>query len=372
MKLDDNMNTTSKIIAIVVLSLALSLGSFQMMVDDNADAADTSFQITDGTGTTYTFNELPEHIVTFGFATTLTIAEAGAIDKIIACDQYSQYTYYKDERLKDLDAHDLGSPFTNDWTATITWLLQAVESGDFDLEKDVVVGTNSTKVNTVLKPALLELGFKNILFWGTFSEYSGLVDCVESLTMLAAGENNKMQVEIESIWDASKDTEKGIVDFIYLWYSSSNGIGIGINSALGASMAIAAGGTNIAADAVPSSGSFRYGGDAEFIQYLEDNPKAVVLLADNFEMTAEEFDEKYLGGSDAYNIYVMGVNWNNYCMDSIEGLATLSEYFQTVSDKNNPDDGGDNILIYIAVIIAAIIVIAGVVYYFTAVRKKNV
>ena len=55
------------------------------------DADDTGFDIVDETGTSYHFDGAAEHIVSVGYATTLTIVEAGGAGKLVAVDKYSTY-----------------------------------------------------------------------------------------------------------------------------------------------------------------------------------------------------------------------------------------------------------------------------------------
>ena len=72
------------------------------------DAEDTGFDVTDGEGRTIHYDAPAERIVSTGAATTLTIAEAGAVDKIVAVDKYSTYDYTGYEALSTMDAMDLG------------------------------------------------------------------------------------------------------------------------------------------------------------------------------------------------------------------------------------------------------------------------
>ena len=95
----------SKLIATGILALMLCT----VFVAVPADADGTGFDITDGEGRTHHYDSPAERIVSTGAATTLTIAEAGAVNKIVAVDRYSTYDYTGYDELEAMDAVDLGS-----------------------------------------------------------------------------------------------------------------------------------------------------------------------------------------------------------------------------------------------------------------------
>lgn len=366
----------NKIITILAMAmLVLSSVGVASMCLDTAAAADTSFTVTDYNGKTFSFDGPVEHIVVFGYAATLTITEAGGINKIIACDKYSVYDYYKDERLKNLNAYDLGSPYGTDFSGMRTWLLKAVENGDFDKENDAIIITGSSALNTNLRPQLESDGFKRILFWGTLNDYDDMITCVDSIAKIAAGVDNPVSSEAKQIYEDVLDEvskREKRVDFVYLWYSASNGIGVGDNTTLGSSLIIAAGGNNVAPSETTTSGGFYYGGTSYLLSILEDNPNAVIFLANNFNKNAAEFSAEYLGGSTSYNILVMEGNWNNYCLDSVKGLQNVSKYIAEVSgqEPNQDGDGNNNTMYYVLAAVIVIIVL-GVAAYAIVSRKKR-
>jgi ABC-type Fe3+-hydroxamate transport system substrate-binding protein len=361
------------IVAILVLSfLVVSIPISSL--DSSADTStSSSFTVTDGNGNTFTFDGAVDHVVIFGYAATLTVAETGNISKIIACDMYSQYSYYSDSRLATLNAYNLGSPYTSDFSSVETWLLQAVEDGSFDKEKDAVILTSSTNANTILRADLISYGFKNVLFWGTPTNYSDLVNCVSSVAKIAGGVDNTVSSQVQSIYDnvTAEVSGRDKQDYVYLYYSSTSGVGIGTDSCLGSSMINAAGGNNILPDDVTAtSGGIYYGGTSYLIQLLENNPDTVIFIASNFKMTAEEFATTYLGGSDAFNIVVMGNNWNNYCLDSVLGLQTVSDYFADMQKTSGTSDSNDYSVMYIVAAAIIVLIIVGAAVYVTKKHSK--
>ncbi|MDD4222146.1 MAG: hypothetical protein PHF83_03335 [Candidatus Methanomethylophilus sp.] len=364
--------TFAIVLAFVVTAVPLSdLGSSESAADDS------SFTITDGNNCTFEFDGAVSKLVVFGYAACVTIAETGNIDKIIGADTYSQYNYYSDSRLETLNAYNLGSPYAKDFTAVETWLLQQVQDGNFDKEKDAVIITSSSSANANLIPALKEDGFVNVLFWGKLADYSGMINCVDSISQIAAGKTNNVKTQVDTIYgDVKSDVNSRngeTVPYIYLWYDSTNGIEIGTDACLGSSMLNAAGGDNIASDAQDTSGGFWYGGTSGLIQYLDTNPNAIIFIADNFNMTGEQFCTEYLGGDTSHYVYVMEKNWNNYCLDSVKGLQTATEFFGTYVDSGNDNGNSNSNVTMYAVIVAIIIVVAvvGIGYYMYNKKKKD-
>lgn len=353
-------------------------GATTIIGDDISSAEGTGFSVTDGNGKTFDFDAPVNRVITFGYATTLTVVQAAGVDKVIACDKYSQYNYYKDDRLKNLNAVDFGSPFIKDGTALEASIVQLANEGKFDKEKDAILTTNSSSINTLLYPLLKDDGFKNLLFWGTFDDYSGLVDCVGSIATVVGGANNPIKKTADETYANAKanvPTER--VNFIYLWYSASNGHGIGADNALGSSMITAAGGKNIASGITPTSGAFAYNGINQVIQYLENNPKSVIFLADNYvdtksgetvEQAKERFIQNELSGNTMYPVYIMEKNWNNYCLDSINGLTTVNEYLRSVEFTDEDTSNGLNVVSVISIAAVAITAIAVVVFF--VVKRK--
>ncbi|MDR0309312.1 MAG: hypothetical protein LBH88_00935, partial [Candidatus Methanoplasma sp.] len=114
-----NFKIVLTISALVLLS-GLSFGALS-----DASEGDGPVTVTDGTGRNFEYSEPARYVVTMGYASTLTVAMLGEIDKIIATDMYSTYEQSKDERLKDLNAANLGSIYASSNNSyVLTWLLQ--------------------------------------------------------------------------------------------------------------------------------------------------------------------------------------------------------------------------------------------------------
>ena len=132
-------------------------------------------------------------------------------------------------------------------------------------------------------------------------------------------------------------------------------------------MVIAAGGRNIASDVVPTSGHFAYNGINQVVQYLESNPGAVVFVADNYvntkdgetaEQAKKRFIANELNGNTGYPVYIMEKNWNNYCLDSVLGLTTISDYMKSLSPKEDDGSDSDSVAPYVVVTIIVLATIA--------------
>ena len=377
------IDTRTTVLAVLVLALFIT-GLVPVIGAEDSSADGASFSIKDGEGKSFNFNGPVKRVITFGFATTLTVVQASGPEKVVACDKYSQYDYYKDDRLRDLRADDLGSPFIKEGTAMEAMIVQLVSDGKFDKEEDAILATNSTSIKNYLYPLLEKDGFKNLLFWGTFDDYSGLVDCVSSIAKVAGGVDNYVSKKAEEVYaDALSNVPSERTGFIYLWNSSSKGLGIGDDHALGSSMVIAAGGRNIASDVVPTSGHFAYNGINQVVQYLESNPGAVVFVADNYvntkdgetaEQAKKRFIANELNGNTGYPVYIMEKNWNNYCLDSVLGLTTISDYMKSLSPKEGDGPDYDSIAPYVVatiIVLATIAVAASLLFKRSHGERKN-
>ena len=123
-----------------------------------ADAEDTGFDVTDGEGRTFHYDAPAERIVSTGAATTLTIAQAGAVSKIVAVDTYSTYDYTGYEELAAMDAVNLGSFYgETNHDYIVTSLINMVDNGEFSLDDTIILTSYSS--NRALYDRLTGIGF---------------------------------------------------------------------------------------------------------------------------------------------------------------------------------------------------------------------
>ncbi|MDO5862213.1 MAG: hypothetical protein Q4Q58_05425 [Thermoplasmata archaeon] len=332
------------------------------------DAETTGFDITDDTGTTYHFDGAADHLVVQGAGAVLTVADAGAVDKIVAVDKYSTYSYTGYEQLANLNAVDLGSFYgTTNHDAIVTELLNLVEAGSLHLDDPIIL--TSYSANATLKERLEDLDFTRVLSWNTSSggDYSGIVSFVRDVTLIATGEESTSVTEMQSIISQVQTTVSGATEktrAIALWYSSSSGLQI-INTGIAANMLEVCNAENIGYDA--SNSSMRYGDTNTIIQLLGENPGTVIFLSNAWETagkTVQDFYDEVLGGSTDYKVVLMGALWNNYCPESADGLLSMAqslypELFGIEDEDNNGGSGdGSNAVLWGAAAVIVILIIA--------------
>ena len=338
------------------------------------DADDTGFDIVDETGTSYHFDGAAEHIVSVGYATTLTIVEAGGADKLVAVDKYSTYEQSGNELLKAVDAIDLGSFYgTSNHQNVIVTLVNLVETGEMSLDDPIIL--TSYPDNEALAAELREAGFEKVLMWTTIDDYSQLIDMVESVSIIAAGE---IPESVTAMKDTYNRVVSGTADIpeesrtkaLYVWYYGGE-FTVG-NTGIMGSMLQAANANNIGYDPTKD---MRYGDANLIISLLEDNMDTVVFVSNSYFSggnTLDDFYDDLFGGDRSIRAIEMGKEWNNWCPDSADGLMSMAQClypdifgeYQTEPAEDTSDDGSDNTLIYAAIgIVIVIVVIAAVFLY---------
>lgn len=358
------MNTKMLSIIAVGAMLLVALGA----VDVSAE--DTGFDITDDTGTRVHYDAPAERLIMNGTGSVLTVADAGAVDKIVAVDKYATYEYTGYEQLRDLDAEDLGSFYgTTNHDYIEATILNLVSEGKFSYD-DTIILTAYTS-NEQLRERLLEDGFKNVLVWTTESvgTYDDIVSFVEDVTMIATGEKADSVQGMHDSIDLVTGTTANVPDdgrakALSVWYSSSAGLQIN-NIGIANSMIELCNAENIGYD--PNGGT-RYGDENAIISLLGENPGTVIFLPSSWAsagFTVEDFVDDVLNGSTGYTVIQMGALWNNYCPESADGLVEMAkalypELFgidggDTANDGSS-GDSGSNIVLWAAAIIVAIII----------------
>lgn len=368
----------NKLIATGILALMLCA----VFVSVPADADGTGFDITDGEGRTYHYDSPAERIVSTGAATTLTIAEAGAVNKIVAVDRYSTYDYTGYDELEAMDAVDLGSFYgETNHDYIVTTLINMVDNGELSLD-DTIILTSYTS-NRALYERLHDTGFTKVLVWTTdsISDYDAIVQMVSDVSMIASG---TVPDSVSSMLDKTaqvSDAVSGVTErakALFVWYTGGE-FSVG-NSSIMNSMLEVANADNIG---YSDSTASHYGDVNTVISLLEANPGTVIFVNYSYGTaggTAESFREDVLGGNTDYPVVIMDSLWNNWCPESADGLMTIGQYLYPdllgepydgyIEDygpgsgsgaSDNSGTGTDGLMIALVVVVIVVIVAAGIV-----------
>ncbi len=368
----------NKLIATGILALMLCA----VFVSVPADADGTGFDITDGEGRTYHYDSPAERIVSTGAATTLTIAEAGAVNKIVAVDRYSTYDYTGYDELEAMDAVDLGSFYgETNHDYIVTTLINMVDNGELSLD-DTIILTSYTS-NRALYERLHNTGFTKVLVWTTdsISDYDAIVQMVSDVSIIASG---TVPDSVSSMLDKTaqvSDAVSGVTErakALFVWYTGGE-FSVG-NSSIMNSMLEVANADNIG---YSDSTASHYGDVNTVISLLEANPGTVIFVNYSYGTaggTAESFREDVLGGNTDYPVVIMDSLWNNWCPESADGLMTIGQYlypdllgepydgyiedYGPGSGSEASDNGGtgtDGLMIALVVVVIVAIVAAGIV-----------
>ena len=293
-----------------------------------ADAEDTGFDVTDGEGRTFHYDAPAERIVSTGAATTLTIAQAGAVSKIVAVDTYSTYDYTGYEELAAMDAVNLGSFYgETNHDYIVTSLINMVDNGEFSLDDTIILTSYSS--NRALYDRLTGIGFTKVLVWTTDSvpDYDAIVQMVSDVSMIASGTVPESVSSMLEKTQTVSDAVSGVTErtkALFVWYTGGE-FSVG-NSSIMNSMLEVANAENIGYNGSTAS---HYGDVNTVISLLEQNPGTVIFVNysyGNAGGTAESFREDVLGGNTDYPVVIMDGLWNNWCPESADGLMTIGQY----------------------------------------------
>lgn len=293
-----------------------------------ADAENTGFDVTDGEGRTFHYDAPAERIVSTGAATTLTIAQAGAVDKIVAVDTYSTYDYTGYEELAAMDAVNLGSFYgETNHDYIVTSLINMVDTGEFSLDDTIILTSYSS--NRALYDRLTGIGFTKVLVWTTDSvpDYDAIVQMVSDVSRIASGTVPESVSSMLEKTQTVSNAVSGVTErtkALFVWYTGGE-FSVG-NSSIMNSMLEVANAENIGYNGSTAS---HYGDVNTVISLLEQNPSTVIFVNysyGNAGGTAESFREDVLGGNTDYPVVIMDGLWNNWCPESADGLMTIGQY----------------------------------------------
>lgn len=293
-----------------------------------ADAEETGFDVTDGEGRTFHYDAPAERIVSTGAATTLTIAQAGAVSKIVAVDTYSTYDYTGYEELAAMDAVNLGSFYgETNHDYIVTSLINMVDNGEFSLDDTIILTSYSS--NRALYDRLTGIGFTKVLVWTTDSvpDYDAIVQMVSDVSMIASGTVPESVSSMLEKTQTVSDAVSGVTErtkALFVWYTGGE-FSVGNSSIMNSMLEVA----NAENNGYNGSTASHYGDVNTVISLLEQNPGTVIFVNysyGNAGGTAESFREDVLGGNTDYPVVIMDGLWNNWCPESADGLMTIGQY----------------------------------------------
>ena len=364
-------NIRIKVLSLVVVA-TMAISAVPLFISDASDAAIT---VKDGYGNEFVFEDEPAYIITIGSGITATSIQLGAIDKILVADSYSKTNTNQvfDVLREYINAGKIaanGNIYSSGKANLKTDIVDAADTehgGKFNKETDPVFITGGNSYIDPIVADLKDLGFKKVMAWNDITEYNEIADFVSTVSKIIDGtESDKvaqMKHVSEVISDGVKDKTKR--EAFYVTYSSGV-FKVGNTKSLANSMIYAAGGNSITTD--PNIGTSTY--EANVTSLVEQHPNAVIFLDSTIHANAanKEAFLNAIGGADGKTIVEMNNLWNNYSIDSMNGVWTMAcAMYPDTFEGDVPtvdDDSKDNTVLYIGIGVAAALVIlaAGVLF----------
>ncbi len=340
--------------------------------------ADSTFEITDQKGNTVTFDGPVDHIITIGKGVTATTIQLGQVDKIVVADKYSNTdtsTLFDALRAK-VEAGTAtagGTIYSSGSDLLKKEIVDAADTGKFDKEKDVILltGADTYLVKGGLIDYFKDLGFR-VLAWNDVYEYNDIIDLVGKISMIVTGEVASDVDDMKAVGEKVKTKlgDEGISEALktkafYVTYSG-NTFKVGNNGSIATSMIQAAGGNVITVDASKSSSTY----EANLTEIIEKYGTEVVIFADNTIASNEDYlAQLRTAVGDKVKIIALNPLWNNYSIESMEGVKTMAgamypDYFPEWDTSGSKDSGNNNVAVYICAAVGAVILILCAAVYF--------
>ena len=352
---------TTALVAMLVLSVI-------PMSADSADAADEAFDVTytlkNQTHTVH-FDGPVNKMIVFGYAAALTVMDTDKLDKLYACDKYADDAYA--EKGLTRQAKTVANLSSSNVDLIKSFIVQAVDDGEFSKDDAIVLTTMSTPAETI-RSYLEGLGFTHIVFYGSMEEYKDIIQCVKEIEMMLGSTSHlykNMQYILDQLTEKLTDVPKK--DALFVWYSPSSGWGYGNKGSLSVSMINAAGGNNLGY--TPDSSESIIYNKSGVVQKLEASPDAVIFLDSGYIRSyggsVKAFVDDVLGGDQGNHIICVSEHaWNNYCPESADGVWAMAHVMHPdVISGDVPvyTEGGsdDNTALYIGIGVAVAVVAVG-------------
>ncbi len=364
------MNRHVSITLVLAVVGAFLIAAFPISVDsaDADDSFDVTYTLKDKTHTVH-FDGPVDKVIVFGYAAALTMMETDQLDKLYACDKYADDAYK--EMGLERKAKTIANLSGSNVDLIFSTIMQAVQAGEFSKD-DAVILTTMTSAGESVRAKLEAEGFTHVVFYGSMSEYSDIIQCVKEMEMIVGSGKNlykNMQVVLDELDEKLDGVEKK--DAMFIWYSPSSGWGYGNTGSLNVSMIAAAGGNNIGYTADSKEGIIY--NPSGILQRLGASPDAVIFLDSaymrSYGGTMESFITDVLGGSSGnHQIVVLEHSWNNYCPDSADGVwAMASVLHPDIISGDVPVYSGeseDHTVLYVGIGVGVAVVVVGAILFF--------
>lgn len=364
----------TKVLTITVIAM-FALTAIVSIPGGDSDA-DTVISVKDGDGHTITLTEPAVHVAAIGKGASATVTELGKVQKIVVTDTYSKnatesiYSQLK-QLIEEGKCIANGNMYTSGIAALKVDLIDSVEKGMLDKEKDVIIlsgGSKKVTDETYTYLTSADIGFKNVLTWSSITSYDQIIEFVESISKVVTGGESDEVKKMKYVRDYIKDTLKanGVTEdtkhkcFYVTW--SSKVFKVGNTGSLGTSLLQAAGGNAVTID--PSISSTTY--ETSLPGIIDEHGSSVVVAADSSIIANEKVNDLKANVGDV-KIVPMESLWNNYCIESMNGVWTMAsamypDYFNG-DVPSLPDQGNNDSFVYYIVggVVGCLIVIAAVV-----------
>lgn len=366
----------AKATMVITIVLMLSVASPVFHVD--AEAAEGPITVTDGIGHTYTFDEMPEKMVTIGLGFTSTAIRLGLIDRIIVCDKYSNHNEHEqfDQLKRKVDAGDIkanGSAYSTDMDALYTDIVSMTEKESLGTDDVVVFLTGTTVNNTAISERLNGSGYNHVLCWESIDSYESIVDFVRTMSLVMTGEVDplvyRMGDMVRHIEEMLSNTGVTRREAFYVTYSGGE-LKVGNMGSLANSLIVAAGGRPITEDAdKPKTYT------TNLTKLIEEHGVDVVIFIDNTLASNHDNMHELMTKIGNRNLLMVHMDqlWNNYCIESMEGVWAMACAMYQDADPVNfdgdvpwiPNEDNDKGVVFssIAGIVGALIICAVTILY---------
>ena len=355
--------------AILMAAIAL-VAVLAIMPSDTSEGART-IEIEDGLGNDFVFDGPVDKVVSIGKGVSATIIRIGAVDKIVVTDSYTKTdsdAFFKplQDRIASGDVAAGGSIYSSGKEQLKTDIIDAADNG-FDRAKDVVIITGSDTYRAPIVDFLKEKGFKNILQWNDIKEYDDIEDFAEAISLVCTGSVHpsieRLDYVPDHIEDVLEDNKVPKAEAFYVTYST-NTFKVGNTGSLANSMIAAAGGRSITTDASKTGSTYA----ANLTDLVASHPGVTIFADNTIASNPERLSDLKKAVGDDVKIVPLKPMWNNYCIESIDGVWTMAcamypDYFEG-DVPSVPEADSKDIVIYAAIGVVVVAVIGGGAYFF--------
>ena len=338
----DNMGSRSisfAILAVTVLALyAVPVGGL---------SADGAITVEDGLGETFSFDGPVDCVVSIGVGVTATVIGIGALDKMVVCDSYSKMNADPlFDPLRDLiDEGDVmagGNLYSSGKEQLKVDIINVSDpvTGSFDRDSDVVFVTGSDAYRANVVPFLIENGFRNVMQWYEIGDYADLEAFAETISLVC---NGNIHPDVESIGYTAEFISSTLmaadvepVHAFYVTYSAGV-FKVGNTGSIANSMIGAAGGISVTTDDDRPQSTY----ETNLTVLVGEYPSAVVFADHSIVSDDGNLSLLRKAVGDGVTIVPLEAMWNNYSLESVEGVWTMAcAMYPDLFEGDVPTAGG--------------------------------